>query len=94
MYISLYLPFIVLNICFLALFRNYLVFNIRNQAIDFIHNFNIKMINEHQKYESITLDILEKPSYYKMMFMITCWSYNSFYNDLRQRCEEIYNENL
>ncbi len=77
---------------FLMLIRNELVHIIRSKAINNISKAHLRQISRHNTYTSCN-KILNNPSYNKMMFMISNWTYKSFYGDLETRITTIQEAN-
>jgi hypothetical protein len=78
--------------------RNAIVFRIRNQALDAIYAENVRRIyklsNEEgtdQAFIDLQLantqryEVLDSPSYTKMVFMLNKWSFEDFYPDFAER---------
>ncbi len=77
-------------LCLVMLIRNHLVYRYLGRAIDTIYSYQMNMIeNNPEKYTSDVWKLLNKPSQGAMLFMITCWTYKSFFGNLEQRMKEI-----
>ena len=76
--------------CLVMFIRNQLVFKHRIKAVDFIYNFQLNQLETSpKKHTTKTWNLLDNPSQEAMLFMITCWSYKSFYGNLEQSCKEL-----
>jgi hypothetical protein len=76
--------------CFILLIRNQLVFKYRTRASNELYTYQMNIINTNiSKHTQEMWELLNKPSYITMLFMITCWTYKSFYGNLQQRMKEI-----
>jgi hypothetical protein len=72
------------------LIRNYLVFRYRARAIDELRDYQMNIINTNiSKHTQEMWELLNEPTYNTMLFMITCWTYKSFYANLQQRMKEV-----
>ena len=72
------------------LIRNQLVFKYRTRASNELYKYQINMIDTNvSKHTHEMWKLLAKPTYYTMLFMITCWTYKSFYGNLQPRMKEI-----
>ena len=76
--------------CLLMLLRNKIVHTCRLKAIDEIYNYQQMIIaTDIKRHTSAVWELTEAPGYTKMLFMITCWTYKSFYGNLEQRMKEL-----
>ncbi len=75
----LFLCCIIFLFSILMLIRNKLVYEFRITAIEYVGNFLKIQINTHNEYKPEVWDVLKEPSYNEMMFMLSCWTYKSFY---------------
>jgi hypothetical protein len=77
-------------LCFITLIRNPLVFKYRTRARNELYKYQMNMIDTNiSKHTQEMWKLLDKPTYGTMLFMITCWTYKSFYGNLQQRMKEI-----
>jgi hypothetical protein len=77
-------------LCLILLIRNPLVYRYKLRATDELYKYQINMIDTNvSKHTHETWNLLNKPSYITMVFMVTCWTYKSFYGNLQQRMKEI-----
>jgi hypothetical protein len=72
------------------LIRNQHVFKYRRRALDELYKYQMNIIDTNiSKHTNEMWKLLDKPGYITMVFMVTCWTYKSFYGNLQQRMKEI-----
>jgi hypothetical protein len=81
---------IMVILCLIILIRNPLVFKYRTRANNELYKYQMNIIDTNiSKHTHEMWKLLDKPTYGIMLFMITCWTYKSFYGNLQQRMKKV-----